>query len=134
MSKTIIVANAERIRQGKRALLTAATKMDNYRVQGGTWRNMLDWQHGQRVSEVRHFGRHTTAVGDTVGVEDDTGRKHGRVEIESIEMVDTDKLTVQHLDSLGYDSWENFAAAEPGYQNRRAWLVRIRPVKRFLWR
>lgn len=128
--RTIIVSGAERIKNGKRAMLTAATTQDSYRL-GAVIRNADDWQHGRQVDEVVHFGRHSTQVGEKVAIEDDEGRAQGFIRIDGIRMVDTLNLTDADLKALGYSSFAEFEAEEPGYVNRRAWFVSISPARRW---
>ena len=128
--RTIIISQADRLKRGKTGMVTASSSQDSYRI-AGAQHNMDTWQHGRAVDEVTHFGRHTLRVGDKLAVEDDAGRRHGFVRITAIRMVDTLNLTDADIQALGYDSFAEFNAAEPGYHNRPAWFVSIVPVRRF---
>lgn len=132
MARTIIIANANQLAR-KRAMLTALTAQDRYRA-GGDWYGVEEgWQHGRAVEEVSHFGRHATAIGDTLNVEGDDGKRYGQVQVERIVMVDSGDLVDDEIAALGYDSRAAFSAREPGYVNRRAWMVYIRPISTW-WR
>lgn len=132
----IIMSDATRMRSGKRAMLTAMTVKDKYRVGNGLWATADDAQPGQAADEVLHFGRHVTKVGDVLHVENDAGRGYGRIRIEGITLVESAALTDDQVHALGYDTRDDLAAAHSGYSDRRAWFVRFEPVKRWweVWR
>lgn len=131
----IIMSDAGRMRSGKRAMLTAATARDKYRI-SGQWHWVDEAEPGQAADEVAHFDRHLTRVGTVLEVEDDGGKKFGRIRIEGIALVVGASLTDQDMRQLGYESRAEFEAAHPDYGSRRAWFVRFEPVKRWweVWR
>jgi hypothetical protein len=59
-----VVLDEQGWRQGKSASLTSATHADRYRI-GKVWYSVSSqWLENQQLDEVRHFGRHTMAVGE----------------------------------------------------------------------
>lgn len=122
---------AEGLKPGKRAMLAAWTTSDTY-AQGDIWQQADELLPGQPVTAINHFGRHVTKTGETVKVENDAGKGFGKVTIDRIELVNTVDLTDRQLADLGYASYAELFDAQPGYRNRRAWLVYYTPQPSFL--
>jgi hypothetical protein len=51
-----------------------------------------------------------------------------------LKQVNTGNLVDAQLAALGYSTFQAYAEAEPGYKDRRAWLMYVSPVKRGLFR
>lgn len=123
----IIILDHERMARSKTAMLTPATRQDQYRV-GARWHTFdpADWEHGRAVDEVNHFGRHRTEVGDVIIAKRIDQVVIAHVQVQGIRMADTAKLTPDDLTALGYGSRAEFMADWGEAVSGRVWLMEIR--------
>lgn len=130
--KSIIAANAEQIKKGKRALMIAMTERDSF-VDDAGWQNVSECQPGQSVKRLNHYNRHLYGVGDKLIIEDDFEKSYGVIEITGISLVDTSALMPAEIQALGYKDRADMEAQESGYKNRLAWYLTIEPKKARVW-
>lgn len=124
--RRVVLQDAERLltNKDKRGMMAAVTAQDRHRV-GSTWVLTWDhWQHGQPVTEVEHFRKHHTFVGETLLIASlKTMQPVCQVMVEAITMIDCALMTDQQAQVLGYASAAAFRAARPEVAEIRAWLV-----------
>ena len=123
--RTIIVENAQRLLKGQKdAVMTAVTSADQC-YDGDAWKSAQGLAHGTSVGAVRHFGKHTSELGETIAVRSaETGEIVGRFQIVSIVLVETGKLDAQQISATGFTSHEDVLAR---VGQRRMWLMEMLP-------
>lgn len=123
--KTRIILDHERMQRAKTAMLAMVTKQDRCRI-NGTWYSVNQrWQHGQPVEEVNHYGKHTTALGDVIIAQRIDEITIAHVQVNAIEMADTNQLTEADINALGYADRAEFNADWGEVFSGRCWLFRI---------
>lgn len=122
--KTITVGNTHGLQQGKTAIATTLTRADTYRA-GEQWRPARNLPHNTSVEAVNHFGRHMTERGDILRVVSIEGPAV-QIEVQDIRAVETDKLTDQDFQALGYRDRADYMADWGDVFGSRIWLMKIR--------
>jgi hypothetical protein len=121
---TIIVKDAARLLHGKSALLNPVTGMDNALMQG-QWIHPSKLELRQPVEAIRHLGgRHQSAVGQVVQVEDLHTGNQGYIQYLEMYKVMSDALSAEELAAIGYQSAEDFEAVEQ-VGSRPMWLIHV---------
>jgi hypothetical protein len=125
--KSIVVTSTDSFRHGKTALATGLTSADTYR-DGEQWQSAKDLPHNTYVSEVNHFGRHTTTKGEVMLVESLLGEPSVKVEVIDIRAVDPERLTSADFQALGYTDKAEYMGDWGEVFGSRIWLLHIRPL------
>jgi hypothetical protein len=132
MVKVVEVAEPERMLDSrhKTAMLTMATWADFFRVEED-WhhlRQWREWRHGRHVTEVSHFGEHTTMQGDVLAIcpleSDDVVCQ---VQVTEIRMVNVDRLSDAEVRELGYASRAEYDLmwGDMGSGSSHGWFMRF---------
>lgn len=122
--RTIIVEDGKKLLGSRKgAIMTPVTKADQFKT-GEQWTPVGDLAHNAQVQAVRHFGRHTSEIGERLIVESDEEERIGTFEVMSIRLVETAQLTDADAALAGYAS---LAALLERVGTRRMWFLEVLP-------
>jgi hypothetical protein len=126
MAKVIVSSNPAHLSEGKSAIMTPASILDQFSL-NHVWRNASEhWQPGQQVDEIHHYGHYHRTVGDVLAVRSEkTGEIVCHVQVDGIVMADAASLTDEDVADLGFASHEAMEADEAALGGHGIWLMRV---------
>ena len=124
---SIAVASTKRIIDGKRCLVTAVTRADQYRV-GDVWYSAKGIEHGTFADEVSHFNRYKSVKGSTVRANPWKDEPSIDIQILSIRAVDPRRLPPDAFPPLGYIDYDDYMSEWGKVFGNCVWLLAIKPI------
>ena len=126
MTKAIVSRNAAHLSEGRSAIMTPATILDQFSL-NRVWRNASEhWQPGQQVDEIHHYGHDHRSTGDVLAIRSEKpGEIVCHVQVDEIVMADAATLTDEDVAELGFASHEAMQADEAARGGHGIWLMRV---------